>query len=73
MDFVYNEEVAKKWLNDMLGKIEEDEGANQRTKEKEATPVKQKPAKRGRKKAEEAEYAGPIEGDDDEPIELEDD
>ena len=74
MDFEYNEEVAKKWLNDMLGRMEEGEGSSQPPKEKERTPVKQKPAKRGRKKAaEEPEYTGPIEEDDNEPIELEDD
>ena len=73
MDFEYNEEVAKKWLNDMLGRMEEGEGSIQPVKEKERTPVKQKPAKRGRKKAaEEPEYTGPIEEDDNEP-ELEDD
>ena len=54
MGFDFTEDMPKKWLDDMLGKMDPIEGEADVTP-KEKTPRKTKPATRGRKKKAELE------------------
>ncbi|OAO17380.1 hypothetical protein AV274_0897 [Blastocystis sp. ATCC 50177/Nand II] len=73
MDIEFTEDMPKKWLDDMLGKLDPIEG-EAATPKKEKTPKKTKPATRGRrKKEEEPEYNGPEEEEPEEAIEYAED
>ena len=73
MDIEFTEDMPKKWLDDMLGKLDPIEG-EAATPKKEKTPKKTKPATRGRrKKEEEPEYDGPEEEEPEEAIEYAED